>query len=134
MGDESDHLNRDFFESPSPCREFLRVIRYQQHLMDKSSVSSHRVTQLLDDLGQYEKWRPYLHDPGPVGVQHGVRVEVVNFYTDEVGNSELPEKVKDVREQQTVVDLASFRPAGYCAYTSTNPTPEVPFTPLRIAV
>ena len=45
-----------------------------------------------DDLGQYEKWRPYLHDLGVVEVKHGVRVEVVNFYTDEVGSSELAEK------------------------------------------
>jgi hypothetical protein len=60
------------------------VIGYQEELMDEPSVSPHRVTQLLDDLGQYEKWRPYLHDLGAVGVKHGVRVEVVNFYTEEV--------------------------------------------------
>lgn len=44
---------------------------------------------------------------GAVEVKHGVRVEVVNLYTDEVGSSELPEKVKRVRDQQIVADRAA---------------------------
>ena len=36
----------------------------------------------------------YLHDLGEWEVKHGVRVHAVNFYTDEVGNPEIPQKFK----------------------------------------
>src|SRR5437867_4603709 len=57
-------------------------------------------SRIADDLAQQSRWRPSLHDLGPVEVKHGVRVEIVNFYTNEVGNPELPEKVKRAREEQ----------------------------------
>src|SRR5438094_5522244 len=60
--------------------------------------------RVADDLGQYESWQPYFHELGVVEVKHGIRVEVVNFYDEEVGNPELPEKVKRAREQQSAVD------------------------------
>ena len=50
--------------------------------------------RVADDLGQYENWQPYLHELGVVEVKHGVEIEVVNFYSEEVGNRELPGKVK----------------------------------------
>ena len=49
---------------------------------------------VADDLEQYRQWRPLLHDLGECEVKHGVRVHVVNFYTDEVGNPEVPQKFK----------------------------------------
>jgi TolB-like protein/class 3 adenylate cyclase/Flp pilus assembly protein TadD len=60
--------------------------------------------RVADDLGQYENWQPYLHELGAIEVKHGVRVEVVNFYDEEVGNPELPEKVKRTREEQGALD------------------------------
>jgi TolB-like protein/tetratricopeptide (TPR) repeat protein/class 3 adenylate cyclase len=60
--------------------------------------------RVADDLGQYEEWQPYLHELGLVEVKHGVRVEIVNFYSDKVGNPELPEKVKRAREVQSALD------------------------------
>ncbi len=60
--------------------------------------------RVADDLGQYENWQPYLHELGVVEVKHGVKVEIVNFYTDEVGNPELPDKVKRAQEEQRAVD------------------------------
>src|SRR5438874_239781 len=57
--------------------------------------------RVADDLGQYEEWQPYLHELGAIEVKHGVRVEVVNFYDEQVGNPELPEKVKRFREEQS---------------------------------
>src|SRR5438876_1126523 len=60
--------------------------------------------RVADDLGQYESWQPYLHELGVVEVKHGIRVEVVNFYDEEVGNPELPEKVKRTREEQIALD------------------------------
>jgi TolB-like protein/Tfp pilus assembly protein PilF len=52
---------------------------------------------VAEDLEQYPRWRSHLHDLGECEVKHGVRVRTVNFYTDEVGNPEVPEKFKAAR-------------------------------------
>src|SRR5246127_4775745 len=49
---------------------------------------------VAEDLEQYRQWQPYLHDLGECEVKHGVRVHAFNFYTDELGNPEPPEKFK----------------------------------------
>jgi len=49
--------------------------------------------RVAEDLQQYGRWRPYLHDLGEVEVKHGERVHVFNFYTEDAGNSEPPKKV-----------------------------------------
>ena len=64
-------------------------------------------SRIADDLAQQSRWRPSLHELGPVEVKHGVKVEIVNFYTDEVGNPELPDKVKRAQEEQRAVDHRS---------------------------
>jgi class 3 adenylate cyclase/tRNA A-37 threonylcarbamoyl transferase component Bud32 len=48
-----------------------------------------------DDLAEYRHWHPYLHDLGECEVKHGVMVSVVNLYTDELGNAQLPQKLKE---------------------------------------
>ncbi len=45
-----------------------------------------------DDLAQYRHWQSLLHELGECEVKHGVRLSVVNLYTDQLGNSELPAK------------------------------------------
>jgi len=47
-----------------------------------------------DDLGHYAQWQPDLHDLGECEVKHGLKLGVVNFYTDEVGNPATPEKLQ----------------------------------------
>ncbi len=49
---------------------------------------------VAEDLEQYRQWQPHLHDLGECEVKHGVRIHAVNFYTDEMGNPEVPEKFK----------------------------------------
>src|SRR6266852_3688288 len=49
---------------------------------------------VAEDLEQYSHWRPHLHDLGECEVKHGAMLSVVNFYTDEIGNPQLPEKFK----------------------------------------
>src|SRR3954466_16222568 len=51
--------------------------------------------RIADDLGQYSHWQPFLHDLGEVEVKHGARVGIVNFYTEEVGNPAVPEKLRN---------------------------------------
>jgi hypothetical protein len=45
---------------------------------------------VAEDLEQYDHWQPHLHDLGECEVKHGVRVHVVNLYTEELGNSAVP--------------------------------------------
>jgi TolB-like protein len=54
---------------------------------------------VADDLAPHPRWNRYLHDLGECEVKHGGKVFLVNFYTDEVGNPQLPEKLD--RAQQT---------------------------------
>src|SRR5438034_1757545 len=53
--------------------------------------------RVAEDLQQYSRWRPHLHDLGEVEVKHGERVHVFNFYTDDAGNSDRPKKVVDAK-------------------------------------
>src|SRR5215469_17088509 len=66
--------------------------------------------RMAEDLAQSRKWQPYLHDLGECAVKHNIPVFVVNFYNDEVGNPELPQKFKQAQEQKAPVFGAS-RPA-----------------------
>src|SRR5437667_5265419 len=45
---------------------------------------------VAEDLAEYERWRPFLHDIGTFQLKHGVPVSVSNLYSDEVGNQKLP--------------------------------------------
>jgi TolB-like protein/Tfp pilus assembly protein PilF len=47
---------------------------------------------IAEDLEHYPRWQPYLHDLGECEVKHVQKISVVNFYNDEVGNAEMPEK------------------------------------------
>src|SRR5881275_1131236 len=48
--------------------------------------------RIADDLDHYGRWRSRLHDLGECEAKHGARIHVFNFYTDELGNPELPKK------------------------------------------
>src|SRR5205814_9754796 len=52
-----------------------------------------------DDLVEYAQWRPYLHEIGECAVKHGAKVALVNLYTDEVGNPELPFRCQDAKRE-----------------------------------
>ena len=53
---------------------------------------------VAEDLAEYESWRPLLHDLGTCEVKHGMRVELTNLYSEEMGNAELPRKFQAVRK------------------------------------
>ena len=56
---------------------------------------------VAEDLEEYEKWRPLLHDLGSCEVKHGVRVSVVNLYNDQFGNANVPQKFQTVQKRRT---------------------------------
>src|SRR5258708_32789434 len=51
-----------------------------------------------EELGEYEQWRPLLHDLGACEVKHGMKLQVVNLCTDEAGNRALPAKLRAQRQ------------------------------------
>jgi len=59
--------------------------------------------RVADDLGEYEHWRPLLHDLGPCEMKHGERVEVVNLYTSDVGNPQLPKTFQVLKKRRARV-------------------------------
>jgi TolB-like protein len=50
-----------------------------------------------EDLEHYTHWRSHLHDVGQVTGKHGLRVSLVNLYTDQLGNPALPTKLRQAR-------------------------------------
>src|SRR5215471_5017203 len=63
---------------------------------------------VAEDLEQFERWRPLLHDIGTFEVKHGVPVSVTNLYSDEVGNAQLPSKLQGVRKHRSHVRWAEI--------------------------
>ena len=73
-------------------------INMAQRVMDCGDAGHILLSKhVADDLEQYRQWRSQLHDLGECEVKHDVRVHVVNLYTDELGNSEQPEKFRQAK-------------------------------------
>jgi adenylate cyclase len=70
-------------------------INIAQRVMDCGDAGHILLSKrVADDLEQYGRWRPLLHDLGTCQVKHGVTLGLVNLYSDEIGNPEVPEKIK----------------------------------------
>src|SRR5256886_11455405 len=79
-------------------------INLAQRLMDCGDAGHILLSKrVAEDLQQYSRWRPDLHDLGEVEVKHGERVHVFNFYTDDAGNSDLPKKLAKPNHRATTV-------------------------------
>src|SRR5438067_11062456 len=61
---------------------------------------------LAEDLAEFEEWRPLLHDLGTCEVKHGVQVAIVNLWSEDVGNPQLPQKFQALRKQRARVRWA----------------------------
>ncbi len=80
-------------------------INMAQRVMDCGDAGHILLSQrVADDLAQYSQWETHLYDLGEFEVKHGVKVGVVNFYTDDAGNSELPEKLKRTRQEHAEIE------------------------------
>ena len=62
---------------------------------------------VAEDLAEYERWRPFLHDIGTFEVKHGARINVTNLYSDDVGNPNLPSKLQAVKRHRALVRWAA---------------------------
>src|SRR5215467_10891708 len=73
-------------------------INIAQRVMDCGDAGHILLSKhVAEDLEHYPRWQPCLHDLGECEVKHGVRVSIVNLYTDERGNAALPEKFRFAR-------------------------------------
>src|SRR5215467_8281798 len=73
-------------------------INVAQRIMDCGDAGHILLSKhLAEDLEEYPHWQPHLHELGAYEVKHGVRVSVVNLYTQELGNPAAPEKLKTAR-------------------------------------
>jgi TolB-like protein/Tfp pilus assembly protein PilF len=61
---------------------------------------------VAEDLSEYDRWRPLLHELGTCEVKHGVRIDITNLYSDEVGNAQLPKKFQALKQHRARVRWA----------------------------
>src|SRR5437879_4336390 len=74
-------------------------INIAQRVMDCGDAGHILVSKhMAEDLEQYGHWKRHLHDLGECEVKHGVRVSVVNLYTEDHGNPEVPQKFRQARK------------------------------------
>jgi TolB-like protein/class 3 adenylate cyclase/Tfp pilus assembly protein PilF len=72
-------------------------INIAQRVMDCGDAGHILLSKrVADDLAQYRRWQPYLHELGDFEVKHGVVVSVVNLYADVVGNPNPPAKLNRI--------------------------------------
>ncbi len=70
-------------------------INMAQRVMDSGDAGHILLSKrVAEDLNQYSRWQPLLHDLSEVEVKHAVKVHLFNLYTDEVGNPAPPATVK----------------------------------------
>ncbi len=75
-------------------------INTAQRVMDCGDVGHILLSQrIADDLAQYDRWRPLLHNLGEVELKHGVHLGIVSLYNDEFGNAAIPTRIKQAREE-----------------------------------
>jgi TolB-like protein/Tfp pilus assembly protein PilF len=66
---------------------------------------------VAEDLQHLGHWQKHLHDLGEAEVKHGSRVSVVNLYTEELGNPEVPQKFLQARHKASAaVPIAAEKP------------------------
>src|SRR5438309_7819149 len=76
-------------------------INVAQRIMDCGDAGHILLSKrVADDLEQYPRWRSCLHELGECEVKHGLQIRVANFYGDEIGNSQLPRKLRVLQKHR----------------------------------
>ena len=77
-------------------------INVAQRVMDLADAGHILLSKrAAENLAQYRRWGPHLHDLGEIEVKHGVKISIVNLYTDKIGNREVPEKLQQRFRKQS---------------------------------
>src|SRR5690349_2698629 len=84
-------------------------INIAQRVMDCGDAGHILLSRrVAEDLEQDDRWRPFLHDLGTCEVKHGVRLGIVNLYSDEVGNPQLPKKFQALKKRRWAVAVIAL--------------------------
>src|SRR5256886_10949290 len=69
-------------------------INTAQRVMDCGDAGHLLVSKrVAEDREQFKHWRPHLYHIGECEVKHGDKIEIVNLFTAELGNSERPKRM-----------------------------------------
>src|SRR6266850_8070254 len=80
-------------------------INMAQRVMDCGDAGHILLSKrVAEDLEQFKHWRPHLYHIGECEVKHGDKIEIVNLFTAELGNSERPKRMA-MPAQKTDVGL-----------------------------
>ena len=60
---------------------------------------------VAEDLAQYRDWQPWLHDLGECEVKHGLRLHLFNLCKENLGNPQVPEKLRRRRKWKQQSDM-----------------------------
>ena len=87
-------------------------INLAQRVMDCGDAGHILLSKrVAEDLDQYGHWQPHLHDLGECEVKHGVRLHVVNLFTEDLGNPQLPKKFQSLKKHSARVLWAGMTAA-----------------------
>src|SRR6266513_749701 len=79
-------------------------INMAQRVMDCGDAGHILLSKhVANDLQEHRQWSSWLHDLGECEVKHGVRLGIVNLYRDGIGNPQLPNKFRVLRQRRTRV-------------------------------
>jgi TolB-like protein/Tfp pilus assembly protein PilF len=125
-------------------------INIAQRVMDCGDAGHILLSKrVADDLEHYPQWRSLLHELGECEVKHGLRISIVNLYTDELGNPKPPKNIqssgqarsgKPVSKLVAAAIVLAIIAAGLLAFNLfrtkpvTPPTTATPITNKSVAV
>jgi len=88
-------------------------INVAQRVMDCGDTGHILLSKhVAEDLEQLGHWKRHLHDLGDTEVKHGAHVSVVNLYTEELGNPEVPQKFRQARQKAAMPAFGEKRTRG----------------------
>jgi TolB-like protein len=86
-------------------------INMAQRVMDCGDAGHILLSKrVAEDLEQFKHWRPHLYHLGDCEVKHGEKIELVNLFTAELGNSERPQRLTKSVEKPDAAPVSSERP------------------------
>src|SRR5207247_4653315 len=81
-------------------------INVAQRVLDCGDAGHILLSQhVAGDLAQYRQWQAYLHDLGECEAKHGLRLHVFNLCKENLGNPQVPDKLKRRRKWKQESDI-----------------------------
>src|SRR5213082_2489169 len=85
-------------------------INMAQRVMDCGDAGHILLSKrVAEDLQQFKHWRPHLYHLGECEVKHGEKIDIVNLFTAELGNSERPKRLTMPTQKTDFVPAARER-------------------------